>query len=94
MKHLICSGCGAEGEPVDADGYCFECQTYLKAGHVMALNLCAWLERWRKRHDLTRAQAVKVARESLDYHDELLVAAMGGEDKLTEYCRLALLVSQ
>jgi NMD protein affecting ribosome stability and mRNA decay len=83
VSRTFCGGCGAEGEPVE-DGFCFECRTYFKAGHVVAINLCAWLERWRKRHNLSRAEAVKVARQSLEINSDILEAAMGGEDVLTD----------
>ena len=83
MSRDCCGGCGAHGEPLDDEGFCFECLTYFKAGHVLTLNLCAWLERWRKRNRLSRAEAVTAARECLDMRDELLEAAMGGEDKMT-----------
>ncbi len=79
-----CDGCGVDGETVDSDGFCFECQTYLKAGHTIALNLCALLERWRKRHHLSRAEAVKVARQSLELNTDILEAAMAGESRFSE----------
>ncbi len=83
MNRSFCGGCGAKGEPVSEDGFCFECQTYFNSGHLVALNLCAWLERWRKRHNLSRSEAITVARHSLEYNDDLLEAAMAGEDRLT-----------
>jgi hypothetical protein len=84
MQNTGCDGCGANGETVDSDGFCFECQTYLKSGHTVALNLCAWLERWRKRHDLSRAEAVRVARRSLELKNDILEAAMAGENRFSE----------
>lgn len=83
MIRDCCGGCGAQREPLDDEGFCFECLTYFKAGHVLTLNLCAWLERWRKRNRLSPAEAVTAARECLDTRDELLIAAMNGEDELT-----------
>ncbi len=84
-QRTTCGGCGFRDDSLSDEGFCFECRTYFKAGHVLTLNLCAWLERWRKRNRLTRAEAVRAARECLDIRDDILIDAMGGEDNLTRF---------